>query len=196
MGRASKMDKEINMDACLQDGCDIYQRHGGGCSVVLDPGNVIVSLTLPLKGIGNNGKYFRIISSWLIEAMDKMGFSGLKHDGYSDLVLKGRKVAGSCIYRTKDVLYYSVSILSDPDISLIHRYLKHPPREPEYRKGRQHRDFVLSMAIDAEQMIEELKNILDIKDLYANIQTSGGKNGHKDKGNSEEKRLDGTYDQL
>ena len=169
MGRASKVDIELNENVCLSDGREIFRRHGGGCSVVLDKGNVIVSLALPLKGIGDNNRHFGVISQWLIENMEKTGLQGIKHDGISDLVLDNRKVAGSCIYRTKDVLYYSVSILADADTSLYSRYLKHPPREPEYRKGREHKDFVLSLGKDAGDFAGTLRDILSVEQLLERI---------------------------
>jgi lipoate-protein ligase A len=37
---------------------------------------------------------------------------------------------------------YSATLLVDPDLDLVERYLAHPPREPEYRRGRPHRDFM------------------------------------------------------
>jgi lipoate-protein ligase A len=39
-------------------------------------------------------------------------------------------------------VYYSASLLVKPDVSLVERYLRHPPREPEYRRGRSHREFM------------------------------------------------------
>ena len=53
--------------------------------------------------------------------------------------------SGSCIYRTRGLLYYSTTLLLDPDLELVERYLPHPPREPEYRRGRPHRDFMTSV---------------------------------------------------
>jgi len=36
-------------------------------------------------------------------------------------------------------------LLLDADLMLMDRYLKHPPREPAYRQGRSHLDFVMNM---------------------------------------------------
>ena len=85
---------------------------------------------------------FREATDWLIAGLDAAGFPGVRGDGVSDLVLDGRKVGGSCIYRTRGLVYYSTTLLTDPDLDLIHRYLPHPPREPGYRRGRAHRDFL------------------------------------------------------
>jgi lipoate---protein ligase len=141
-GRSSKLDKELNLDLCLNDNTPILRRKGGGCSVVQDPGNVVVSVAIPAPGIGQINYYFRLLTDRLIEILKSIGIDNIYSDGYSDLVVANRKVAGSCMYRRKDLLYFSVSILVDPRTDLMERYLKHPPREPRYREGRTHSEFV------------------------------------------------------
>ncbi len=77
-----------------------------------------------------------------------MGLPGVSRQGVSDLTIGEKKIGGSCIYRTKGVLYYSTTLLVDHDPELVDRYLKHPPREPEYRQGRDHRHFMTSLAAE------------------------------------------------
>jgi lipoate---protein ligase len=166
LGKGSNPEKELNLDACLNDGVKILRRHGGGCAVVLDPGNVIVSLAFKAPGIGQNNKYFKIISDWLIAGLDKTGIKGVCHDGISDLVINDKKIAGSCIYRTKGLLYYSATILFQPDFRNIEKYLKHPPREPEYRKSRRHTEFLTCLCpgyfrCSIEEFTEKLSLSLD-----------------------------------
>ncbi len=146
LGRGSRPDVEVEMDAVQDDGIPLLRRRGGGCSVVLDQGNVIVAVALPLGGIGEISSTFTRITGWLIDALELTGIFGVRRDGISDLVLGRRKVGGSCVYRTLGLLYYSATILFEPDLDLIERYLKHPPREPGYRERRTHRDFLESLA--------------------------------------------------
>lgn len=145
IGKGGKQDLELHREAIAADGVPVFQRPGGGCSVVLDPGNVIVSAVLPVPGIGAITSSFAAISDWLIAGLAGCGVPGVERRGTSDLVLGDRKVGGSCIYRTRNLLYYSTTLLVDPDLDLIERYLKHPPREPDYRRGRPHRDFLGSL---------------------------------------------------
>ncbi|WP_321415231.1 hypothetical protein [uncultured Desulfobacter sp.] len=49
-GRGSIIEDEIYVDNVHTDRIPIYRRKGGGCSVFLDPGNVIVSIAFPAKG--------------------------------------------------------------------------------------------------------------------------------------------------
>ncbi len=145
MGRGSAAELELHLDTIASDNVPIYRRKGGGCSVVLDPGNVVVAATLPVPGLGSTKWYFDRCTNWLIEGLRNLGVQGVQQNGISDLVIGDRKIAGSALYRMKGLLYFSCSLLVAPDISLIPRYLKHPPREPEYRRGRTHTDFVTSL---------------------------------------------------
>ena len=145
LGRGSKPHLELDVEACLADGLPVVRRRGGGCSVVLDAGNVIVSVAAPMSGFGDNKRYIEGISDWLIGGLSALGYEGVCRRGVSDIVWRERKVSGSCLHRAKDLLYYSASLLVDADLGLLERYLVHPPREPEYREGRRHGDFVGSL---------------------------------------------------
>lgn len=167
LGRGGK--SELELDAGALDAADVpvLRRRGGGCAVVLDPGNLVVSVAVPLPGIGGITSSFATISRWLIEALAQCDIPGVKQMGVSDLVLDNRKIGGSCIYRSRGLLHYSTTLLVDPDLDLIDQFLPHPPREPDYRRGRQHRDFVTTLraaglADDPDALAARLeKEVLD-----------------------------------
>ena len=156
LGRASKPEIELNADACVEDGVPILRRRGGGCAVVIDPGNAIVAVAMPAKGIGGITEHFSRLSAWVIAGLERAGVIGVYHDGISDLVCDDLKIGGACIYRAKDLLLYSATLLVDPDLDLVERYLKHPPREPEYRRGRSHREFMGGIGVLLPDDIEPL----------------------------------------
>jgi lipoate-protein ligase A len=172
LGRGSQPDVEVNVEAAQRDGVPLLRRRGGGCSVVLDTGNVIVSCTLPLPGLGGTTRAFRTISNWLINALNEAGVPNVRQEGTSDLAVGDRKIGGACIYRTKGLLYYTTTLLLQPDVELIERYLLHPPREPDYRAGRTHRAFlgpladslplhdIDSFALQIDQLLVETVDIL------------------------------------
>lgn len=149
LGRGSRAGQELCLPAVVADQVLVQRRLGGGCAVVLDPGNVIVSLTLAVPGIGNSKGYFQRINHWLCQNLESIGLPGLRQEGSSDLARGDRKVGGSCIYRSRGLLYYSTTLLVAPEIALIERYLRHPPREPPYRRGRRHGDFLGSLGQDS-----------------------------------------------
>jgi len=145
IGRGSKQNLELKTANIADDGIILYKRHGGGCSVVLDPGNLIVSVALPLPGLGGIKSSFSAVSQWLIASLSRCGVGNVQQRGVSDLVIGERKIGGSCVYRTKGLLYYSTTLLVDHNPDLVDRYLEHPPREPDYRNGRNHKKFMISL---------------------------------------------------
>ena len=146
LGRGSRAEAEVDLRACREDGVELRRRRGGGCSVVLDPGIVVVAASVPAPGIGDNQRHFDRLCAWLIEGLEAIGVTGVRQAGISDLSLDGRKVAGCCIYRRPGRLLFSAALLVDAQLELLDRYLRHPPREPDYRRGRGHRDFVARLA--------------------------------------------------
>jgi len=179
LGRGSRPKIEVDVEAVQRDRVPLLRRRGGGCSVVLDPGNVIVSCALPLPGFGGTSRAFGTISDWVINALDQTGVPAVHQSGISDLALGERKIGGACIYRTKGLLYYTTTLLFQPDVDLVERYLKHPPREPGYRAGRAHRAFMGALAnrlplhnnaTFAAQMNQVLTSTVEtLVDLNANL---------------------------
>ena len=145
IGRGGKQELELNTENIAADGVILYKRPGGGCSVVLDPGNLVISVAVPLEGIGGIKTAFAAISDWLITALAACDVPGVLQRGISDLAIGERKIGGSCIYRTRGLVYYSTTLLLGPDLDLVDRYLLYPPREPDYRHGRSHRKFMGSL---------------------------------------------------
>ena len=161
VGRGGKTPVEVDTAAVEADGAPLLRRRGGGCAVVLDPGNLVVSLAAPLEGVGGVTSAFAACTRWLCRGLEAAGVPGVRGDGVSDLVLDDRKVGGSCIYRTRGLVYYSTTLLIAPDLDLVERYLPHPPREPEYRRGRRHRDFMGALPLgDPEDAAARLGAIL------------------------------------
>ena len=177
LGRGSNPERELNLDHCLADRVPLLRRRGGGCAVFIDPGNVIVSIALPAAGINHTHQYFDLLTDWLLDGLEVMGYHGIYRDGISDLVLGHRKIAGSCVYRTKGLLYYSATLLVASDFGKIERYLKHPPREPAYRQGRIHREFLGKLAPngtirDTGRLVMELQRTLFLNETIPGFTSS------------------------
>lgn len=180
LGRGSDPEIEVDVEAVRADGVPLLRRRGGGCSVVLDTGNVVVSCVLPLSGLGGTSRAFRVLSDWLIDGLMHAGVASVRPEGTSDLAVGTRKVGGACIYRTQGLLYYSATLLFIPDVNLVERYLRHPPREPGYRSGRSHSEFLGSLVNSvrpndieeftdqiARRLSETLETSLDFESFFA-----------------------------
>jgi len=164
LGRSSRPEVEVHTAHCAADGVSLYRRRGGGCSVVLDPGNVVVSVTVTAEGL-RLADHFARLSAWLVDGLARSDVPHVIRRDVSDLCLGDRKIAGACMYRARNLLLYTVSLLVEPDLDLLDRYLRHPPREPAYRQGRAHRDFVTTIhhhhGSTAEQLTTRLRTALE-----------------------------------
>jgi lipoate-protein ligase A len=137
---------EAREEACRADGVPVLRRKGGGGTVVLGPGCVVLTLAFRARDLFNNAHYFRRVKDLWIEALrENHGVEGLATRGISDISHGERKIAGTSVFRRKHLFVYQGSLLVDPDLDGIARYLAHPSREPDYRKGRDHRSFLTSL---------------------------------------------------
>ena len=145
VGRGGDPARELHLEAIAADGAPVYRRPGGGGAVVLDPGNLVVALAVPMPGLGNITGAFRQASDLVIGALLDCGVAGVVQRGVSDLALDDLKLGGSCLHRQRGMVHYSTTLLVEPDLALLDRYLQHPPREPDYRAGRAHGAFVTTL---------------------------------------------------
>jgi lipoate---protein ligase len=145
VGRGSNLKAEVNLELTQKDNVSVIRRDSGGCSVFLSPNMVVASFALYGQKLINPMVYFRLFNGFVIKALSRMGLDDVEIKGISDLVVNGKKISGSSIYRNKNLVLFHIVINLSEKAELIGRYLKHPPKEPDYRKGRSHQDFVASI---------------------------------------------------
>ena len=91
-------------------------------------------------------KFFRRYTRIMTGALERLGVKGAARRGTSDLALGDMKIAGTSLYLgSRSALFHAVVNLAE-EPETIARYLRMPPREPDYRAGRSHTDFVTSLA--------------------------------------------------
>lgn len=146
IGKGSDPEQEVDRDAVLVDGIPVMRRTSGGCAVVISPEMLAISFAMYGQPQRKSGDYFRDFNALIIAALGAMGVRDLTHAGTSDISLHGRKVAGTAIYRSRQVVFYHAILNLRGDPAVIARYLKLPPRMPVYRENRAHADFVTSLA--------------------------------------------------
>lgn len=134
---------EANLEA---DGVPWRRRRGGGGTVILGPGQVVLALVTEVESPFRNKEYAAEINSWIVESLSRLGVTGVHPEGISDLAIGEKKIVGTSIYRTRLVLFYQASLLVSNDISIFTRYLAMPAKVPEYRRGRSHEDFCTTLA--------------------------------------------------
>jgi len=146
-GPSCKPEAEIDLERCAADGVAVAARRGGGGTVVLSPGVVVTVVAGRRRGDEMARPVFSRIHAAMTRLLQPFCGGSITGEGISDLAVDGRKFCGSSLYlgRNPPLYYYQSSIMASSDTALIGRYLKHPPREPAYRRGRPHAEFCTTL---------------------------------------------------
>jgi lipoate---protein ligase len=162
LGYSQDPEAELYLDAVTADSVVVYKRRGGGGAVWLDGGVVCVAIRFSRReGFGIHD-YFREGNGLLARVVrDSFGIEALPR-GISDLAVGERKISGSSLYMPRECALYLASILVSTPPDLLDRYLRHPSREPEYRGGRSHADFVVNLSeLDARATPERVREAVE-----------------------------------
>lgn len=145
VGRGGRIEEEVLLENCKADNVPVYKRKTGGGSVVLSRGVLVFSLAKTVGSELTIHPYIEQVNAIIINFLQQTGFSQVSSKGISDVCINDKKIMGSGMFRSRKILFFQSSILVDPDLSLMDRYLAHPPKEPDYRKGRPHKEFVTTL---------------------------------------------------
>jgi len=159
IGRSGKAEEECRIDKCRRDGVKIIRRLSGGGTVLEGPGCLNYSVILSYErddAFRNIRSSYRVILGGIARRLKAKG-----HDArflpISDLAAAGRKFSGNAQARKKRYFLHHGTFLYDFDIEKVSRYLKHPPAEPDYRKGRAHGDFLANISESPENLMDIVK---------------------------------------
>lgn len=145
-GPSCNVPNEIHTDNCDTEGVPVLERRGGGGTVVLSKGMCIL-IVVGFRDGRHALPIFDSIHRSMITLLEQIGIKNLKQQGTSDITIDDHKILGSSLYLgSKPQLYYYQSCLMvSSDVGFLNRYLKHPPREPDYRKSRGHDSFCTTL---------------------------------------------------
>jgi lipoate-protein ligase A len=71
----------------------------------------------------------------------------VRYQGTCDLTWGDRKFSGNSLRVTRDSMLYHGTLLYAADLERIARCLKMPPRRPDYRRDRQHHQFLTNLPL-------------------------------------------------
>ena len=145
LGASNNINDALNMDNVIRDNIPVLKRPSGGQTVILTPNNIIVAAVFVNKNSLHPKDVFQQMNKLIISTIEDIGIHNLSMMGISDIAISGKKILGSSIYRSKEaLLYHAVLNLGEPSTT-FEKYLKHPSKEPDYRQGRSHSEFVTSL---------------------------------------------------
>ena len=173
VGSSSRLDEEIDREACAALGVRVCRRPSGGLTVVLGPGCLMWSVIVPHPEAAPPIE--QIHAEMLGPLQQALCAAGLavERRGSSDLVLMrgddaaALKFSGNALRVRRHGVLYHGTLLDDFDISLISRVLRHPPREPDYRARRPHGQFLANLHLGRarlESLVRQAFGAVAIRD--------------------------------
>jgi lipoate---protein ligase len=150
VGYSNKVETEVNLAFCERNTVPVLRRCTGGGTVLQGPGCLNYSLVLrianasPLAGISGTNQY---ILERHRAALGALVRAQVGHEGQTDLAIGGLKFSGNAQRRKQRCLLFHGSFLLDLDFDMVEKALPMPSRQPEYRVGRTHSDFLVNLKV-------------------------------------------------
>lgn len=160
LGAGGRIADDVDEAACRASGVPLARRSSGGGTVLLGPGCLLYSVVL---AFGRDPALASILPSyhWILArvaaALARPGVA-LTVQGTGDLTLGDLKVSGSAQQRKRGHLLHHGTLLYDFDIATCGRFLRPPPRQPEYRRQREHSDFLTNIPFGADEIAQALRS--------------------------------------
>jgi lipoate-protein ligase A len=176
VGRSSKLVEEVKADECRRRGIPVLRRTSGGTSIVAGPGCLMYAVVLSLVArpeLRAIDHAHRFVLGRIAAALEPCA-PGIRCRGTSDLVLSDQKkcppasahgpcgretpesaafkVSGNSVRVKRNWLLYHGTLLYNFPVELIEACLPIPPRQPDYRGGRSHRQFVTNLPVSCADL--------------------------------------------
>jgi lipoate-protein ligase A len=160
LGAGCHLAENIEEKTHLSNAVQIARRSSGGGTVLLGRGCLCYGLVL---GYTRASELAEIQPSYAyVLGLVRNALSDLSPDihraGTSDLAAGDRKFSGNAQQRKRHHLLHHGTILYDFDLALVSRYLRLPSRQPDYRRQREHADFLMNVPAKASELKRRLRS--------------------------------------
>jgi lipoate-protein ligase A len=145
VGAGRTATRDVDLAASRAAGIPVRTRRGGGGTVLLTPGQVVIALVVEVDHPFHNREYARRINGWIAAPLGHLGVTGIEQRGISDLAIDDRKILGTSIFRRRAILFYQASLLVANNVEEFEQVLRMPGIVPDYRQGRSHKDFCTTL---------------------------------------------------
>jgi lipoate-protein ligase A len=155
VGYANQTASEVHLDWCRQARVPVLRRCSGGGTVLQGPGCLNYSVAVRLE----RSETLQSISGancFILErhqqALAALLGQAVETQGHTDLAVAGLKFSGNAQRRKRQALLFHGSFLLNFHLDLIEKALPMPSKEPAYRQGRSHTEFLMNLKVPAEQV--------------------------------------------
>jgi lipoate-protein ligase A len=159
LGSACKPAEDVKEAACASDAVPVLRRSSGGGTVLLGKGCLLFSLVLRcdrLPELGEIRSSYRHILGKIADAL-RSEAPGIEAVGISDIAVRGLKCSGNSQQRKRDHLLHHGTLLYAFALEQVGAYLNTPERQPEYRRGREHDQFLCNLPLGRGELIRRLR---------------------------------------
>jgi lipoate---protein ligase len=153
VGYANPVPREANLPICRERRIPLLRRCSGGGAVVQGPGCLSYALILRIDhapALATIPDANRFIMEKHRQTFQALLNTEVKVQGHTDLVVRDRKFSGNAQRRKRRSLLFHGTVLLGFDLSLIGQLLPMPSKQPAYRAGRSHGDFLLNLQLPAD----------------------------------------------
>ncbi len=158
LGRSSRVAEELDQAECEARGVPILRRCSGGAAVVAGPGCLMYAVVLSydlrpeVRLVAEaHGSVLQVLAGALRRLVP-----GVCCAGTSDLTVGGMKFSGNSLRCKRSHLLYHGTLLYNLPLELIGHCLRSPPRQPDYRNGRDHKAFLTNLGVPAADLRQAL----------------------------------------
>lgn len=163
LGYGNSAAKNVRVAECQRRSIPVLRRISGGGTVLQMPGCLNYALVLRLE----KNPALRTVSGanrWIMEknraAVEASFGQPVTIAGHTDLILEnGRKFAGNSQRRRRRCLLFHGCLLLNADLSTVSQLLTDPERQPEYRAGRRHDEFLTNLSIGPDRIKFEFRRV-------------------------------------
>lgn len=159
LGAGCRLAKDVDEAACLQDQVPIARRASGGGTVLQGEGCLSYSLVLCYERdpvLHDVRGSYRWILGRVRQALADL-LPGIEHAGISDLAARERKLSGNAQQRKRNYLLHHGTLIYGFDIDRVGRYLHPPQTQPDYRRQRDHADFMQNLPTTVAELKKRLR---------------------------------------
>lgn len=162
---------DVDVETCRNYSLPILRRCSGGGTVLQGPGCLNYTLVLrkdahpQVKSI--DGTY-RLVLGSVVQAVRAAGIREEVEIGPpSDLAIAGMKFSGNAQRHKKHAVLMHGTLLHHFDLGSVARFLTMPKRQPAYRAGRNHGDFVMNLDVSPGNLKRELMKAWNVTEFVA-----------------------------